>query len=339
MKKKVVTLGEIMMRLSPEGNKRFLQTSRFDINFGGAEANVSVLLSHFGIESTFITKVPNNPIGNMALSYLNSNGVDTSKIIRGGDRLGVYYFEKGLSTRNAQVVYDRKASAMAELNTNDFNLENIFKDADLFHVSGITPALGEEAIKLTKKCIDYCKENNIKVSLDLNYRSKLWSYKEFNDVMMDLVRGVDLCIGWIDLTRENTEFKPVKFEDIEEEKKYFNKVFKLMKEELGVKNIATTLRETISASENTLRGLIFNGKEIIYSNKYKFEIIDRVGAGDAFAGGLIYKLLETQDYKEIIEFAVSAGVYKHTVEGDALIATVEEIEGVTKGMLAGGVAR
>lgn len=339
MKKKVVTLGEIMMRLSPEGNKRFLQTSKFDINFGGAEANVAVLLSHLGLDSKFVTKLPENPLGYMAKNYLKSNGVDTSNIAIGGERLGVYYFEKGLSCRNAQVVYDRKASAMSEASIEDFNLEEIFNGVDLFHVSGITPALGQKGIELTKACIEYCKKNNIKVSVDLNYRSKLWSYKEFNDVMMELVKGVDLCIGWIDLTRDNSTFKPVSFDSLEEEKAYFNKVFKLMKDELGVKNVATTMRETISASENTLRGLIYDGENIVYSNKYRFEIIDRVGAGDAFAAGLLYKLLEEVTSEEAVDFAVASGVYKHTIEGDASIATVEEINTVRKGMLAGGVAR
>lgn len=339
MKKKVVTLGEIMMRLSPNQNKRFLQTSNFEINFGGAEANVAVLLSHLGLESTFVTKLPSNPIGEMALGYLRTNGVNTNNIAIGGERLGVYYFEKGISTRNAQVVYDRKSSAMAESTINDFNLEEIFKNASLFHVSGITPALGKETINLVKESIDYCIKNNIKVSIDLNYRSKLWSYKEYTKVMTELVRGVDICIGWIDLTSSNEEFTQVKFNNIDEEKAYFNNVFKLMKEELGVKNIATTLRETLSASENTLRGLIYNGEEIIYSSKYKFEIVDRVGAGDAFAGGLIYKFLEEENYEKVIEFAVASGVYKHTIDGDASIATVLEIESVMKGMLAGGVAR
>lgn len=339
MKKKVVTLGEIMMRLSPCENKRFLQSSNFAINFGGAEANVAVLLSHLGLESTFVTKLPNNPIGQMALGYLRNNGVDTNNIAIGGERVGVYYFEKGISARNAVVVYDRKGSAMSEATTEDFNLDEIFKDTSLFHVSGITPALGEEGIKVTRKCIDYCLNNNIKVSVDLNYRSKLWSYKKYNEVMTDLVKGVDLCIGWIDLTSNDEEFTSVNFKNIEEEKEYFNKVFTLMKEKLGVKHVATTMRETISASENTLRGLIYNGEEIIYSSKYKFEIVDRVGAGDAFAGGLLYKILQDKTYDEIIEFAVASGVYKHTIDGDASIATVSEIESVMKGMLAGGVSR
>lgn len=337
--KKVVTLGELMMRLSPEANKRFLQTKKFEINFGGAEANVAVLLSHLGAQSTFITRLPNNPIGDMALAYLREHGVDTSNVSRGGERLGVYYFEKGMSSRNAQVVYDRKSSAMAEATLNDFNIEKIFKDTELFHVSGISPALGEEAIKVTKECINYCLNNNIKVSVDLNYRSKLWSYSEFVTVMKELVKGVDLCIGWLDLTRDNLEFKPVSFENINEEKEYFNKVFSLMKEELGVKNIATTMRETISASENKLRGLIYNGENLIYSREYQFEIIDRVGAGDAFAGGLIYKLIQNSSYEEAIEFAVASGVYKHTIEGDASIANEREIQSVMDGMLAGGVAR
>ncbi|MBB6714502.1 sugar kinase [Clostridium gasigenes] len=339
MKKKVVTLGEIMMRLSPVQNKRFIQSNNFEINFGGAEANVAVLLSHLGLESTFVTKLPSNQIGEMVLGYLRSNGVDINNIAIGGDRVGVYYFEKGVSTRNAQVVYDRKGSSMSEAIIEDFNLEEIFKNASLFHVSGITPALGEDGIKIVKECIEYCKNNNIRVSVDLNYRSKLWSYKKFNKVMKEIVKGVDICIGWIDLDSSADEFTPVKFNNLEDEKLYFNKVFRLMKEELGVKHVATTLRETISASENTLRGLIYNGEEIIYSRKYSFEIIDRVGAGDAFAGGLLYKLLEEESYEEIIEFAVASGVYKHTIQGDASIATKEEIETVIKGMLAGGVAR
>lgn len=339
MSKKVVTMGELMMRLSPVLNKRFLQTEQWDINFGGAEGNVGVLLSHLGFKSSFVTRLPQNPIGDMAVEYLNKNGVDTSFISRGGERVGIYYFEKGNSVRSSNVVYDRKYSAMTEATKEDFNLDEIFKDADWFHFSGITPALGQNNIELIREAIEVCKKYGVKISIDLNFRSKLWSYKEFKKVMKELIKEAYLCIGWIDLVDKDDNFKPVSFKDEKEEDEYFKRVVSEMKKELGIKYMATTIRETFSSTKNSLRGIMCDGENIIRSNKYEFEILDRVGAGDAFAAGLIGELVNGKELTEALEFGVASGVYKHTIEGDASIAAYDEIKSIMNGMLAGGVAR
>ncbi|WP_072984798.1 sugar kinase [Clostridium cavendishii] len=339
MKKKIVTFGEIMMRLSPKSNKRFSQAEDFKINFGGAEANVAVLLANLGIHSTFVSKLPENPIGDMVERYLDSNRVDTSYIAYGGERLGVYYFENGNSVRSSKVVYDRKSSAMSTSKKGDFSFEEVFKDADWFHFSGITAALGENCVEALKEAIKVAKKNDVKISVDLNYRSKLWDYGTFKTVMRELIKDVDLCIGWIDLNSKSNEFTPVSFKDEVEEKDYFIKVFGEMNKELNVGLVATTIRETFSTSRNSLRGVIFDGDKLIASNKYEFDITDRVGAGDAFAAGLLCELANDKDIKEALEFAVASGVYKHTIEGDASIASYEEIKGITTGILAGGVAR
>ena len=339
MKKRVVTFGEIMMRLSPEGNNRFLQTSAFDINFGGAEANVAILLSHIGIDSRYMSKLPENAIGDMALAYLNNNKVDTTYVTRGDDRVGVYYLEKGTGVRSSSVIYDRKDSAISKATISDFELHKIFEGADWFHFSGVTPALGLNLVEILEQVTSYCNKNNIKISVDLNFRSKLWSYKEFKDAMINLIRDSYLCIGWIDLFRNDDEFVPVSFTTQEEEYEYFSTRLSKMSEELNIKYIATTIRETISTSKNTLRGFIFDGNKFAHSKKYEFEIIDRVGSGDAFAAGLISELVKEQPIQDSIEFAVCAGVYKHTISGDACIANYDEIKSVSNGMISGGVSR
>lgn len=337
--KKIVALGEIMMRLSPNGNTRFSQAKSFEINFGGAEANVSVFLSKLLEDVKFISKVPDNPIGHMALDFLKGNGVNTENVILKGDRLGVYYLEKGTSVRGSKVLYDRENSAMASLKREEFKLEEIFKGAELFHVSGITVALGDENIKFVKSCIEYCKNNSIKVSVDLNYRSKLWGFFEFTETMKEIIKGADIVFGWIDLDSDNKEFKCIEFESLEEEKKYFNRVFKRMNKELGVKAIATTLRENISSSRNAIRGIFIDESKITYSNRYEFEIIDRVGAGDAFSGGVLYNFIRNNDAQKIIEFGTKAGVYKHTVLGDVLLASKEEIDSISSSSENFGVSR
>lgn len=339
MKKRVVTFGEIMMRLSPSGNSRFLQTSTFDINFGGAEANVAILLSYLGIDARYISKLPENHMGEMAISYLKNNGVDTTYISRGDDRIGVYYLEKGIGVRSSNVIYDRKDSAISKATISDFELEKIFEGADWFHFSGVTPALGSNMVEILKQVVSYCKNKNIKISVDLNFRSKLWSYKDFKNVMIDLIKDSYLCIGWIDFYRNDDDFVPVSFNSEEEELEYFSTRLSKMSEELNIKYIATTIRETVSTSKNTLRGFIFDGENFVHSKKYEFEIIDRVGSGDAFAAGLISELIQDKEINEAIEFAVCAGVYKHTINGDACIASYDEIKGISNGMVSGGVSR
>lgn len=339
MNKKVICLGEIMMRLSPKENKRLLQSDELKIYFGGAEANVAVLLANLGVDSYFATKVPENLIGEMILRYLRGNNVKDDCIIRGGERVGLYYFEQGAGSRNSTVTYDRKNSAMWEANVNEFDFESIFKDTDWFHVSGVTPALGKNNIEIVKKATEYCKANGIKISVDLNYRKKLWSYPEFKEVMSELIRDAHLCIGWIDLLKDEKELSAIAFKDEEEEKEYFTRVLTHMQKELNVKYIATTIRTTPSTSRNSLRGFIFDGKEFTHSDEFEFDIVDRVGAGDSFSAGLICELVKGKNLKEAIDFGIAAGVFKHTIEGDACIANYDEIRSVTRGMLAGGVAR
>ncbi|MGL4654795.1 MAG: PfkB family carbohydrate kinase [Sarcina sp.] len=337
MNNKIVFLGEIMIRFSPKEGKRFNQSSSFDINFGGAEANTAMFLSRLGERSSFITKVPNNPIGEMAIDFLNANRVNTEDVIVGEGRMGAYYLEKGYGVRNSKVVYDRKDSAMEKAMAEEFNIEEALKEAKVFHVSGITAALGEEKVKLIKRAIKYCKENKIFVSVDLNYRSKLWSFSEFTKTMGEVIKDVDLVFGWID--KDVSEFKVKKFNNEGEEKEFFTETFKKLNKDFGVKAMATTLRDSISSNRNKLKGVYADKKGVLISKEYEFDILDRVGAGDAFSGGLLYSLVNERDERESLEFAVCAGVYKHTVVGDVLIGSEEEIKEVLMENKGLGVVR
>lgn len=339
MSKKVVTLGEILLRLSTPDKKRFIQSESFDAIYGGAEANVAVTLANFGLNSYFVTKLPDNPLGDSAVNYIRRYGVKTDHIARGGKRVGIYFLEKGTSVRPSKVVYDRAASSITDINIDDVDFIEMFKDAKWFHFSGITPALGEKCIRFVQKAVEVAKALQIPISVDLNYRKGLWSKEEFEKVMIPLIQGVDVCIGWLSSVEEVSTTGIEDFANKDLDRERFIKIFSKMREKFNIKYVATTLRENYSASKNGLSAIIYDGNELYESKKYTFDIEDRVGGGDAFASGLIYKLIKGGDCREALELGVAASVYKHTISGDFNLATEEEINELLNGNSSGSVQR
>lgn len=341
MGKKVVTMGEIMLRLSTEGYDRFTQAERFDIVYGGGEANVAVSLANYGFDAHFVSKLPDNPIGQSAVNHLRRYGVATDYIARGGDRIGIYYLETGASMRPSKVVYDRAHSAIAEADLEDFDFDAIFADAEWFHFSGITPAISKKAAVLTEKALIAAKKHGVTVSVDLNYRKKLWTPAEAKEVMTKLMAYVDVCIGNEEDAEKVLGFKPGETDVTKGslELDGYKTIFKQMKETFDFKYVVTTLRESYSASDNGWSALIYDGNEFYRSKKYDVRIVDRVGGGDSFAGGLIYGLLSSDDFKYALEFAVGASALKHTIKGDANHVTVDEVETLINGDASGRVQR
>ncbi len=338
---KIVTLGEIMLRLSTPGHQRFVQSEVFQVVYGGGEANVSVSLAGFGHESYFVSKLPKHEIGQSAINQLNRYQVKTDYVVRGGDRVGIYFLETGASMRPSKVIYDRKDSAIACAKPNEFDFDEIFKDASWFHWSGITPALSKQAAEITKKACIAAKKRGVFVSVDLNYRKKLWTPEEAQSVMKDLMQYVDLCIG----NEEDAElvlgFKPKHTEitSAHLDVNSYKEIFQDMKKTFGFKMIATTLRESYSATKNGWSALLYDGSEFYESKKYIIEpIIDRVGGGDSFSAGLIHGLL-TKDKQSAIEFAVAASALKHTIPGDFNQVTEQEVMTLASGDASGRVQR
>ena len=341
MTKKVVTMGEIMLRLSAPGFKRFSQSDSFDVVYGGGEANVAVSLANYGLDAHFVSKLPKHEIGQCAVDSLRKFGVKTDYIARGGDRVGIYFLENGASMRASKVVYDRANSAIAEADESDFNFDEIFKDADWFHFTGITPALGEKAAQLTEEALKAAKRHGVTVSVDLNYRKKLWTPEQAKAVMTNLMQYVDVCIGNEEDAEKVLGFKPGHTDVTkgELELEGYKDIFKQMKEQFGFKYVVTTLRESHSASDNSWSALIYDGNEFYHSKRYDIRIVDRVGGGDSFAGGLIYGLISGRDFKQALEFAVGASALKHTIPGDFNLVSVEEVETLIKGDASGRVQR
>lgn len=339
--KKVVTMGEIMLRLSTPGNKRFVQSKEFDIVYGGGEANVAVSLSNYGLDSYFVSKIPEHEIGQSAVNSLREFGVNCDYITRGGDRLGVYYLETGASMRPSKVIYDRANSAISEAVIDDFDFDTIFKDADWFHFSGITPALSRSSAKLTEAALIAAKRNNVTVSVDLNYRKKLWTPEEAQSVMRPLMSYVDVCIGNEEDADKVLGFKP-SGSDITSghlEIEGYRSIFEDMIKEFGFKYVVSSLRESHSASDNGWSAIISDGSEFYRSKEYNIRIIDRVGGGDSFASGLIYGLIMNQQPSEALEFAVAASALKHTIPGDFNLVSLEEVYSLVDGDSSGRVQR
>ncbi|PKK93315.1 MAG: 2-dehydro-3-deoxygluconokinase [Tenericutes bacterium HGW-Tenericutes-6] len=338
---KIVTLGEIMLRLSTPGQKRFVQSEKFDIVYGGGEANVAVSLAQFGHDAYFVTKLPKHEIGQAAIYELSKYQVHTDYIARGGDRIGIYFLETGASMRASKVIYDRAHSAIAEADQKDFDFDHIFKDTDWFHFSGITPAISKKAAELTKIALISAKKHGVKVSVDLNYRKKLWTPEEAQQVMKPLMQYVDVCIG----NEEDAElvlgFKP-KNVDVSKghlDLEAYKTIFKEMKEAFGFEMVATTLRESFSATKNGWQALLYDGQTFYPSKSYLIDpIIDRVGGGDSFSAGLIHGLL-TKTNDQAIEFAVAASALKHTIPGDFNMVSESEVEALQKGDQSGRVQR
>lgn len=341
MAKKVVTMGELMLRLSPPNYLRFVQTDSFEAVFGGGEANVAVSLANYGLDSYYVTKLPEHHIGQAAVNSLRRYGVKTDYIARGGDRIGIYYAETGASVRPSQVIYDRANSAIAEADIADFDFDAIFAGADWFHWTGITPAISDKAAELTEAALQAAKKHGVTVSVDLNYRKKLWSPEKARRIMTHLMQYVDVCIGNEEDAEITLGFKPGKSDVTKGELDLegYKDIFKQMKDKFGFKYVGSTLRESYSASDNGWSAMIYDGNEFYRSKVYKLHIVDRVGGGDSFAAGLIYGLVTGKPVGEALEFAVAASALKHTIHGDYNLVTVDEVERLAGGDASGRVQR
>ena len=341
---KIVTLGEIMLRLSPEGNDRFIQSESLRIIPGGGEANVAVSLANYGHDAYFVSKLPKHEIGQIAVNGLRRYGVNTEFIARGGDRVGLYYAETGASMRPSKVIYDRAHSAIAEADPSDFDFDKIMEGAQWFHWSGITPAISDKAAELTKLACEAAKRHGVTVSVDLNFRKKLWSSEKAQKVMTNLMQYVDVCIGNEEDAEKVLGFKPGNTDVTSGELELagYVDIFNQMADKFGFKYIISSLRESHSASNNDWSACIMDGqtREFYHSRKYHIApIVDRVGGGDSFAGGLICGLADGKDMKAALEFAVAASALKHTIPGDFNLVTRAEVETLAGGDGSGRVQR
>jgi 2-dehydro-3-deoxygluconokinase len=341
MAKKVVTLGEIMMRLSTPDFKRFVQSDSFDVTYGGGEANVAAALCNYGLNGTFVTKVPNNPLGQSAINHLRRYGVDTQFIARGGNRLGIYFLETGASMRASQVVYDRADASISDVDASEFDFDKIFEGADWFHTTGITPALSDKAAALTEAALKEAKARGITTSIDLNYRKKLWTKEKAREVMTRLCQYVDVCIGNEEDADTTLGFTSKGTDVTKGELNLdgYKDVFQQMKAKFGFKYIASTLRESHSASDNGWSALVYDGSEFYHTKSYEVRIVDRVGSGDSFASGFIYGLVTAMKMSDAAEFGVAASAIKHTIPGDLNHATLAEVKDLVGGDGSGRVQR
>ena len=338
---KVVTFGELMLRLEPPGYFRFVQTENLTATFGGAEANVAVSLANFGINSVYVTKLPSHEIGQAAVNSLRKFGVDTSFIVRGGPRVGIYYNERGASQRGSKCIYDRAGSSIQLSKPEDFDWKQIMQGASWFHITGITPALGPN---LVQSCIEAAEEAHkagATVSLDLNYRAKLWSREEANKAMTELCKYVDICVANED---DAADVFGIKAENTDTTKgelstEGYKSVARQLMEKFSFKKVAITLRTSINANRNDWQALLYDGKDFFFSKKYEVWIVDRVGGGDSFTAGLIYSLLSGKSNQEAVEFAVAASCLKHTIEGDFNLVSVAEVEKLASGNASGRIQR
>jgi 2-dehydro-3-deoxygluconokinase len=338
---KVVTFGEVMLRLAPEGYYRFVQAETMGATYGGGEANVAVSLANFGFDAAFVTKLPKHEIGQAAVNSLRRYGVDTRHITRGGNRVGIYFLEKGASQRPSKVIYDRAGSAIAEATSKDFNWDEIFEGADWFHFTGITPALGDNMAAVCLDALKAAKAKGIKVSCDLNYRNKLWSKEKAGQVMGELCQYVDVCIA---NEEDASDVFGIKAQGTDVTTGHVNHegykdVAKQLVDRFGFEKVAITLRGSISANDNKWAAMLFDGKDYVFSKSYLMHIVDRVGGGDSFGAGLIYSLLNGFSSQETIEFAVAASCLKHSVEGDYNQVSVDEVRKLAGGDASGRVQR
>ncbi len=338
---KVITFGEIMLRLAPEGYLRFVQSEKYLATFGGAEANVAVSLANYGVDVSFVTKLPNNEIGQSAINSVRKFGVDTSKIVRGGDRVGIYYCEKGASQRPSKVVYDRAYSSISMAKKGDFDWASIFEGVDWFHFTGITPALSDDVAEICLEAVKEARARGIKVSCDLNFRKKLWSKEKAGEVMGKLCAYIDYCIAneedakdVFGIEADDTDIYSGKLN-----REGYISVAKKLTDRFNFKGVAITLRESLSANDNNWSAMLYTNGEAVFSKKYAMHIVDRVGGGDSFGGGLIYSLLNGYEPQKAIEFAVAASCLKHSVEGDYNMVTVDEVEKLAGGDASGRVQR
>jgi 2-dehydro-3-deoxygluconokinase len=340
---KVVTFGEIMLRLSPPGFERFLQTPAFVATFGGGEANVATSLARFGLDSYYVTRLPKNDIGEAAVRALRSEGVRTEFILRGGDRIGVYFVEAGASQRASSVIYDRAQSAISQLEPGTVDWAKVFSGADWFHVTGITPALGEKAAACTREAIEAAKKAGAQVSVDLNFRKKLWTESQAQKVMRPLMANVDLVIAneediqsvlGLDVPHTDVTAGQLNLEG-------YKQVAQRLCKEFGPSLVAITLRESVSASDNGWSAALWNQKtgQFVQSQHYDVRLVDRIGGGDSFAAGIIYGLMTGRDPEASLRFAVAASALKQTIPGDFNRVSVAEVDNLAKGDASGRVQR
>ena len=339
--KKIVTFGELMLRLAPNGYLRFVQSDELQATFGGGEANVAVSLANYGMDAAFVSKLPTHEIGQAAVNSLRKFGVDTSKITRGGNRVGIYFCEKGASQRASKVIYDRANSSIAEATTADFNWSEIFEGVDWFHFTGITPALGDNVTEICLEALKAAKERGITVSCDLNYRKKLWSREKAGEVMAKLMPYVDVCIANEEDAADVFGIKAANTDVTTGQVNHegYKDVAKQLADRFGFKAVAITLRSSISANDNDWAAMLYKDGEYYFSKSYHMHIVDRVGGGDSFGGGLIYSMLSGKSNQEVIEFAVAASCLKHSVEGDYNMVSVDEVEKLATGDGSGRVQR
>jgi 2-dehydro-3-deoxygluconokinase len=345
MNGKILTFGEIMMRLSPAYFKRFTQARSFDVIYGGGEANVAVSLANYRLEVDFVTRLPQNELGDSCIQYLRQFGVNTNKIVRGGNRIGIYFLEMGAVARPSKVIYDRDNSAISTAEKNTFDWNSLFEGVDWFHWTGITPAISQNLADICLDAVRVAKSKGIKVSCDLNYRSKLWRYgKNPSEVMPELVKYCDIAVGneedadkVLNIRAPDTDITFGKLDP----QRYLFVVKKIMKRFPNLKKVAITLRGSISASHNTWAGILYDGNELYVSPHYDItHIVDRVGGGDSFVAGLIYGLLTYEnDLQKALDFAVAASCLKHTIFGDFNLVTVEEVLKIMEGNVSGRVSR
>ncbi|MGL1887687.1 MAG: sugar kinase [Reichenbachiella sp.] len=347
--KKVVTFGEIMLRLAPQGFLRFSQANSFDVVYGGGESNVAVSLANYGVPVEFVTRLPKNDIGECALMEMRKRNVGTSNVIFGGDRLGIYFLETGAVSRGSKVVYDRAGSAICEIQPGMVDWKEVFKDAGFFHWTGITPAISQSAADACLEAVKIASEMGVTVSTDLNYRAKLWNFCDAakrEEIMTELTSYCDIVLGNEEDAEMHFGIKPegisVQTEGHNVKGEAFLSVCKQMMEKFPkAKKVITTLRGSISASHNTWAGVLYDGKKLLETRQYQItDIVDRVGGGDSFMGGLIYGLLTyPNDDQKALDFAVAASCLKHTIKGDANLSTVAEVEKLMGGDASGRVAR
>lgn len=345
--KKVVTFGEIMLRLSPPGFLRFSQTNNFDVVYGGGESNVAVSLANYGVPVQFVTRLPKNDIGECAMMEMRKRGVGVDHIVYGGDRLGIYFLETGAVSRGSKVVYDRARSAMAEIKSGMIDWDKVFEGVEWFHWTGITPAISQGAADVCLEAVKKASELGVTISTDLNYRAKLWKYGvEPEAIMTELTSYCDVILGNEEDAEKHFGIKPEGLDittqghDVTAEA--FQSVCEQMMEKFPrAKKVITTLRGSISASHNTWAGVMYDGKTMYQSPQYQItDIVDRVGGGDSFMGGLIYGLLKyPEDDQNALNFAVAASALKHTIKGDANLVTVDEVQKLMGGDASGRVAR
>lgn len=345
--KKVVTFGEIMLRLAPPDFLRFSQANSFDVVYGGGESNVAVSLANYGVPVDFVTRLPKNDIGECALMEMRKRGVGTNHIVYGGDRLGIYFLETGAVSRGSKVVYDRAHSAISEIKPGMIDWKKVFEGADWFHWTGITPAISQGAADACLEAVKIASEMGLTISTDLNYRAKLWNYgKEPEEIMTELVSYCDVILGNEEDAEKHFGIHPAGLDvtkhghDVTAEA-FLSVCQQMMEKFPRAKKVITTLRGSISASHNTWAGVMYNGENMFKSTTYQItHIVDRVGGGDSFMGGLIYGLKTyPNDEQKALDFAVAASSLKHTIKGDANLATVSEVEKLLSGDASGRVAR